>query len=432
MFISFINSLVANPDVSFFTIPESKTVAFTKRVRALMTKANKLGVPGVTLTKLNSDPEPCIRRVLRKVYDPRCGFEVEQYMDTVVNMNMFMIQGLVPRINGEYVFVAKCEHTDTGVLVTSAPSMESEIPTAYRTAAPVCDHCKKARTRKETFVVKNAATGEIFSVGKTCLLDFFGKAGMAQILWSAQNIESRENLDSYADYDDAAGADAVATDTYLAAVLYALQQNHGVFASAAMQEKSTASQAQGMLAAARKDRAVAADLGAFYEDAVALRKSGLDHFLALDASKMSGYEHNMYTCLKSDVMAANLAYGILASLPKYLGKTVAYKKAEARVSEFVGTVGNRMEFTLTVTAAHEYETQYGVMYIYLFSDTDGNVYKWKTNGGPQMPNGDYASTGDTVTVKATVKSHDVYVNKNGTETKQTVLTRVSVIGAVAA
>jgi hypothetical protein len=79
-------------------------------------------------------------------------------------------------------------------------------------------------------------------------------------------------------------------------------------------------------------------------------------------------------------------------------------------SEHVGTVGERTELTLTIEKrirldAYHY---YGpVSYINLCRDQDGNSVKYKGTAS-------IGTEGDTVTLKATIKEHDVYREEKGT------------------
>lgn len=49
-----------------------------------------------------------------------------------------------------------------------------EIPERFRKRDRVCDHCKKSRLRKYTFICQNEESGKWVQVGSTCLRDFLG------------------------------------------------------------------------------------------------------------------------------------------------------------------------------------------------------------------------------------------------------------------
>lgn len=76
------------------------------------------------------------------------------------------------------------------------------------------------------------------------------------------------------------------------------------------------------------------------------------------------------------------------------------RQADADKSGWIGTVGERRVFDLTIRMVIEMEGMYGTSYLHVMHDADGNVVVYKgTNrlGGK----------GDAVSVKATVKEHDV-------------------------
>lgn len=103
----------------------------------------------------------------------------------------------------------------------------------------------------------------------------------------------------------------------------------------------------------------------------------------------------------------------------YRFKYDAYKVIDAKikavqpVSQYLGTLNEK----ITVTAKYErcawYETQFGTTYIHTFLTPDGNVLIWKTTKHYIS-----ADEGDMVSLTGTVKEHSEYREK-----KQTVLTR---------
>ena len=80
-------------------------------------------------------------------------------------------------------------------------------------------------------------------------------------------------------------------------------------------------------------------------------------------------------------------------------------------SEFVGSVGERIEIEITVTKAIPIENDYGHSTLHQFEDADGNVYIWTTASKSW-------SVGSTKRIRGTIKQHNIYHN-----VKQTILTR---------
>lgn len=126
--------------------------------------------------------------------------------------------------------------------------------------------------------------------------------------------------------------------------------------------------------------------------------------------------HNSYEdrgTLTIGQMAA--ARSMVAKSQARQAERLAQRNAPASSGRHVSTVGQREEFTLTINKLMEMDGIYGITYIHICTDADGNafVYKGSTELGEQ---------GDTVTVKATVKEHSAY---NGVA--QTIINRPKVL-----
>jgi hypothetical protein len=110
-----------------------------------------------------------------------------------------------------------------------------------------------------------------------------------------------------------------------------------------------------------------------------------------------------------------ISAGQEAAVLKIIAKD-AERKAAARLADagsvFVGTVGKREDFTLTLTGEAQYDSMYGTQYLHFFKDAAGNVVIYK--GSKKLA----VAKGEEITFKATVKAHD---ERDGV--KQTSLSR---------
>jgi hypothetical protein len=88
-------------------------------------------------------------------------------------------------------------------------------------------------------------------------------------------------------------------------------------------------------------------------------------------------------------------------------RKAAWKAADA-ASVFVGEVGKRQDFTLTMQNHFSYETDFGMLHIHILKDEAGNVVVYK--GSKYLE----AARGDAVKGKATVKDHSVREGVNQT------------------
>lgn len=95
----------------------------------------------------------------------------------------------------------------------------------------------------------------------------------------------------------------------------------------------------------------------------------------------------------------------------------AERAATGSASQHVGVVGDRHRFVLCVRIVRSFESMYGMIYLHVCDDQDGNVVVYK--GSKEL-----AARGETVTVDATVTEHG---EREGT--KQTIIKRPKIVTA---
>ena len=76
------------------------------------------------------------------------------------------------------------------------------------------------------------------------------------------------------------------------------------------------------------------------------------------------------------------------------------RQADADKSGWIGTIGERIVFDLTIRMVIEMEGQWGTSYLHIMHDADGNVVVYKGTNK-------IGERGDAVSVKATIKEHDI-------------------------
>lgn len=125
-------------------------------------------------------------------------------------------------------------------------------------------------------------------------------------------------------------------------------------------------------------------------------------------------------------------FGFLASLiPSYrkseYKRLLDAKNGTSKVSEYIGNVGDKVSVKVTYLNSYTYSTNFGSSYIHLFSDDNGNIFKWSTNSKLEYTVKDnhsnysqwyYLDKGATIQLSGKIKDHNEYRNQ-----KQTVLTR---------
>lgn len=89
--------------------------------------------------------------------------------------------------------------------------------------------------------------------------------------------------------------------------------------------------------------------------------------------------------------------------------------AKPSASQFVGEIGQRLEFFLTVDRKVELAGMYGISIMHIMHDEDGNVFIWTTASKSLDTDVEYH-------IRGTIKDHRTYKN-----VQQTVLTRCTII-----
>lgn len=82
-----------------------------------------------------------------------------------------------------------------------------------------------------------------------------------------------------------------------------------------------------------------------------------------------------------------------------LAEREAAKVQKAATAQHIGTVGERIDFDLTIKFTTDFETQFGYTYVHVMEDAAGNVVVYK---GSKV----LGQKGDAVKFKATIKAHD--------------------------
>ena len=130
------------------------------------------------------------------------------------------------------------------------------------------------------------------------------------------------------------------------------------------------------------------------------------------------------------VVRCSLSEKQIALVMKLAAEARAPKATEPE-SHYVGTVGERPVWDLTVAFVTSFDNDWGSTYVYSMRDAAGNVVVAKVSSGLglQLPTDEHGFTGwrpvvkgDHVTLKGTIKAHTEYKG-----TKQTVINRCKIL-----
>lgn len=150
-----------------------------------------------------------------------------------------------------------------------------------------------------------------------------------------------------------------------------------------------------------------------------------------DEATKSSYLFNLKQIINAGYCTAR-HFGFLASLiPSYrkseYKRLLDEKHGNAKVSNYVGNIGDKVSVKVTYLNSYSYSTNFGYSYIHLFVDDNGNIFKWTTSQAvmydlhytvANITSRHALDKGAVVQLTGKIKEHSEYHNQ-----KQTVLTR---------
>jgi hypothetical protein len=430
-----------------YRVSETSLPWLQGKLDKLNARAKKLGCKPVTITRTGEEMmvvcsnhgygiDPDCTRPTYEVSPEVYATNLDKY-DRVGYRRYFLftIDFEPIRFSG-WTFIGALDHLtgeDADTIVRCVPGQE--MPESFRSRGPICDHCGYSRRRHETFVVKHE-DGTYKTVGRQCLADFLGHVSpenLANMATWACDIANLFNSDH-----EGTGSGEVTIfnlSDYLGWVAATIRVD-GYFLSrktAREQDRfATADKASGVMflkPRTRQDEEEKAKYRPCADDAVTVDAS-LAWANALTGD--SDYESNVRVLARLSVLG-HRHFGLAASIVGCYLRDKARKEEQeltrktTKPSEFVGEIGKRTNFTLTVTTMKTMESDFGVTTLVKFVDADGNRLTWfasKGNPGNDV-GGDFINyeIGTTYEVKATVKKH----SQHDAYGKETQLNRVTIL-----
>lgn len=405
-----------------YKIPAENLAEFTARVEKLNKKAAKCGASPVTVTLGATETVSVTSE----------GGAERKRTFRVVTMT-----GESPKFAG-WAFLGTIYHTTEGNMLLSVPG--SAIPAEYRTVPSKCDHCRTARRRNDTYVVRHD-DGRTMQVGHSCLRDFLGHADPHRLATWAEILGAFEREMESSEGGWGTRVEYTVELAEWFAIVAAQIRLHGWMSAATAREHSTESRSltpTSQLAwswafptwssmsdssrAAHKaetptdaDRAIAEQTLAWAQTEYAMREDLNDYaFNCAVVTKAS------FVNYRTRGIAASIVSGYLRAMERAAELKLA---KETSTSTHVGTVGERMrdiKVTLTKTRALA-PSDFGSRVMLQLQDEAGNVFVWFT-GGESAPEIllDAAGQPRAVFMDATVKQHGEFGG-----VKQTTVSRAS-------
>ena len=428
-------------DLQVFEIPAENMPGLLHKLDGLSKKSKKILGKPIDLTVVREFRKPHLRT------DRLTGKNV-QATDADGNLcwDIFYdvtIDAETPKIHG-WTFIATIDHSADGSnIIRVSPNAQCEVPTKYRTIKPICDHCNKIRSRRDTFLLRSDATGEFKQIGRQCIRDFIGYdvtkvVAMAEIVSYAVPSESDGNGDWSGGMGDRC---YIRVKTYLAHVAAVIRATGWISRKDAEygRGEATASHAHMNMfppptgSGARYDRIPLTDKDFETADAA------LEYGQALTGT--SDFDHNLRT-LANQTMVERRSTGMLAYLiPSFFRASQReFERVQRRAalklgeSQYVGAVGHKIgvkkthqiaPFEAVLYGYHAMSGYYGPTHIYRFRSADGNVFVWFASEGPAEALG-LGGLDAANRVKVLIEGGSVTKHIEYDGVKQTYLTRCKV------
>lgn len=404
-----------------FEIREERFERLAERFAKMVGRARKCKLPAPSFAVIHEA-------------DERHGEEWVRYLYVTV-------EGERPQLSG-WDFVATVDHTEagsdgTGNVIKSVPGA-GQIPVSYRNAFPVCDHCKTARNRHETFVVRSQSDPTITrQIGRNCLQDFFpgdSPADVAtQLAWWTEAVEMLGEGDGEESFGGSGGLARYGLESLLLTTQAAIEAFGWTSRTKARETGVTATVDRVTLCYLPEsrltpdERAEVAEITAHRdpEKHAPIVEAALAWVRAIDPETAEDYLYNLHMVTRGETVRSDrigLACSLLPAYRRFIDGEREKREAIANPSEFVGAEGVRGLFQecLLKHVSEPYESQYGTTTRLTFAQGANIIVWWASNA----EGFDVDSTYDIV---ATPKKHEVYRNaRKGTETRQTVVNRVAI------
>ena len=385
--------------LAYYQIPEASFNKLEESIAKIARRCKRLGYPEVTV----------------KV----TGLKAGTVGEVPCNILEIELNGVAPIIT-DWSFVAALNHDHEGqgnIIRYTPPFSEKDVDAKYRTVSPACDHCKLARKRNDTYVVRNTKTQEEKQVGRTCLGDFFGGTNPHNIAEYVQLLGNVGIIMDEAKNLGWSGSLAHKPSFYpllpLLARAAAVIRVNGKFVSGkAAYENGIPSTADVVRSHMWNPAGPLAEVAKLYAPTLAdeeTAKAAIAWAAEVDTTG-SDYLWNIATIANAE-MATVKEIGLAVSIVGVYLRNLADKPRAA--SQYVGKVNDQITLTVRLDKIIPLQTSD----LYKFTDTNGNSISWFCKG-----KGLGVIEGATTTITGTVMKHEEFRG-----VKQTLLYRVSIV-----
>ena len=399
------------------TVPSCYGGAISHKLNKIISRANKKGLKGM-ISYTISDPY-----IVEKRNHPKAPIIENKVIDITV-------KGEVPKING-WSFIGKLTHDGAGDFVTvlSAPGMK--IPAKYRKSKGDCDHCNRARYRKDTFVISK--NDKFMEIGRSCLKDFFPTVNIEWIVDYFKYIDNMLDSGEIKDFDSFTGVKvrpSAPLDFILMVSNAVIRRDGWMSATAANKIMEKDKDAHIIPTSSEIIHQLNLLLGFVTPTKYEIKNDSIIEltkkdeeiapkiidFVRNDMYGDDDYVYNMKNFFNLDEVEIRYVPFVSSGIAAYNRSVekIIEIKAKKAVSNYVGTIGEKITSDVEVTGSKYVSGYYGSSLLIRMVDDSGNTFTTFYSGNKFEP-----KVGDKLTIKGTVKDHKEFKGW-----KSTMLTRV--------
>lgn len=296
-------------------------------------------------------------------------------------------------------------------LVKQAPD-SCEVPELFRYKNS-CDHCNTNRNRKYTIILKNLTTGEFKQVGKSCIKEYIG----IDLTDYASYIAMWDSLDEYNQSLDRLPNVKYDSWFYMEEVLNqtcAEVRHRGYISKATAEQEDSSLQSTGSRIWQMFTKLTDFEGNAvvpFYtitKEDLEFTNKVLDFIKSIESD--SNYVSNLKLLANSkfeDYKNLGLVVSMVGFYLRETAKIEAAEKAKLNnKSQFIGNIGDKIEFTAAPELLYSADSQFGVIYCYKFKMNEDEIV-WKTSK--------YLEPDAEIVIKGTIKRHNEFRGVKQTE-----------------
>lgn len=402
-------------------VPVTSIDDLRSKIAKLAKRAARIGCEPITMVEGATVTLHETRDMREWIVDPQMATTGK-----VVDAITVTVTGETPKFAG-WQFLATLEPLgEENIIRTYVDAGEDTNLSEYRSRIGECDHCCKQRRRKDTYVVQHD-DGSRKMVGKNCLRDFLGHSNPNQLASFAELILELEAIaGEYCDDEsyERCGVASWDIDMFLA-MSSAAVRSFGWTSRSAARDSFDGKVATADIVVAHLSAKTHDDNWAEMDKKLTPAKREADRAsealqwcLTHVPAEDNDYLTNLRLIAQTGRVTsrhAGYAASMLIAHAKFEERQLESQRREDRPeSHHIGSVGERLTLKVTCEKIIETVSDWGCTGIHKLVDEAGNDLTWFASGSSE-----WIDEGATITVKATIKSHDAY---NGR--KQTVVNRV--------